>query len=304
MTPRWDAVVVGAGHNGLVCACYLARAGLKVKVLERRAVVGGAAVTEEFHPGFRNSAAAYTVSLLAPKVLRELRLAEHGLRIVERPLANFLPLGDGYLKVGGGLEATQREFAKFSARDAENRSSIGWVEIDMKAPTRVLAESTEPVLRPGEDGFFDDSGCSIGCIAEVGGRRFLYYMGWHLTVRVPWYKTGREIMDEWRAAHPGQRIAQVPESWDVAVILPEVLKGQRDLRAAVVPPVAGRGLQARYGFRRWPAVVLLRGGQYVGALEGMQDWVPFQQALADLRGKPAGRAPIALHAADSNASCH
>lgn len=101
-----------------------------------------------------------------------------------------------------------------------------------------------------------------------------------------------------------ERIAQVPESWDVAVILPEVLKGQRDLRAAVVPPVAGRGLQARYGFRRWPAVVLLRGGQYVGALEGMQDWVPFQQALADLRRKPAGRAPIALHAADSNASCH
>lgn len=74
----------------------------------------------------------------------------------------------------------------FSARDAENRSSIGWVEIDMKAPTRVLAESTEPVLRPGEDGFFDDSGCSIGCIAEVDGRRLLYYMGWHLTVRVPW----------------------------------------------------------------------------------------------------------------------
>ena len=114
-----DAIIVGAGHNGLVCACYLARAGLKVKVLERRSVVGGAAVTEEFHPGFRNSAAAYTVSLLQPKVIRELRLAEHGLRILERPLSNFLPLEDGYLKVGGGLEATQREIAKFSARDAE-----------------------------------------------------------------------------------------------------------------------------------------------------------------------------------------
>ena len=113
-----DAIIVGAGHNGLVCACYLARAGLKVRVLERRGVVGGAAVTEEFHPGFRNSAAAYTVSLLQPKVIRELRLAEHGLRILERPLANFLPLEDGYLKVGGGLEATQREIAKFSARDA------------------------------------------------------------------------------------------------------------------------------------------------------------------------------------------
>ncbi len=115
---KYDALIVGAGHNGLTCACYLAKAGLKIKVLERRAVVGGAAVTEEFHPGFRNSAAAYTVSLLQPKVIRDLRLAEHGLRIVERPLDNFLPLENGYLKVGGGLEATQRELARFSERDA------------------------------------------------------------------------------------------------------------------------------------------------------------------------------------------
>jgi phytoene dehydrogenase-like protein len=114
-----DVIVIGAGHNGLVCACYLAKAGLKVKVLERRPVVGGAAVTEEFHPGFRNSTASYTVSLLQAKVIRDLNLTEHGLRIVERPLANFLPLEGGYLKVGGGLEATQREFAKFSARDAQ-----------------------------------------------------------------------------------------------------------------------------------------------------------------------------------------
>ncbi len=118
-TPGYDAVIIGAGHNGLVCACYLARAGLKVRVLERRAVVGGAAVTEAFHPGFRNSVAAYAVSLLNPKVIRDLRLAEHGLRIVERPLANFLPLDDrSYLKIGGGLAATQAELAKFSARDA------------------------------------------------------------------------------------------------------------------------------------------------------------------------------------------
>ena len=115
-----DVVIIGAGHNGLVCACYLAKAGLRVRMLERRGVVGGAAVTEEFHPGFRNSTAAYTVSLLQAKVIRDLNLAGHGLRIVERPLSNFLPLPDGYLKVGGGLEATQREFAKFSARDAKN----------------------------------------------------------------------------------------------------------------------------------------------------------------------------------------
>ena len=117
---RFDAVVIGGGHNGLTCAAYLAAAGLSVCVAERRGVVGGAAVTEEFHPGFRNSTASYTVSLLDPKVIRDLRLAEHGLVIHERPFANFLPLPDGgYLKVGGGLAATQAEVARFSARDAQ-----------------------------------------------------------------------------------------------------------------------------------------------------------------------------------------
>src|SRR6187401_795845 len=113
-----DVVIIGAGHNGLTCAAYLAMAGLRVKVVERRKVAGGAAVTEEFHPGFRNSVAAYTVSLLNPKVIADLRLADHGLRIVERRIANFLPLDDAhYLKVGGGR--TREEVAKFSARDAE-----------------------------------------------------------------------------------------------------------------------------------------------------------------------------------------
>ena len=112
-----DVVMIGGGHNGLVCASYLASAGLKVTVLERRAVVGGAAVTEEFHPGFRNSVAAYTVSLLNPKVIRDLDLPRHGLRVVERKLSNFLPLNDGcYLKIGAGK--TEAEVAKFSGRDA------------------------------------------------------------------------------------------------------------------------------------------------------------------------------------------
>jgi len=116
---RTDAVIIGGGHNGLVCAFYLARAGKSVRVLERRHVVGGAAVTEEFHPGFRNSVASYTVSLLQPKVIRDMRLAERGLRIVERPISNFLPQDDGgYLKLGGGLERTQAEFRRFSAHDA------------------------------------------------------------------------------------------------------------------------------------------------------------------------------------------
>jgi phytoene dehydrogenase-like protein len=119
-----DAVIVGGGHNGLVCAAYLAAAGLKVTVLERRGVVGGAAITEEFHPGFRNSVAAYTVSLLNPKVIRDLDLPRHGLRLVERTLANFLPLDETqYLKIGAGK--TEHEVAKFSARDAGRLAAYG-----------------------------------------------------------------------------------------------------------------------------------------------------------------------------------
>src|SRR5580658_7678281 len=99
---RRDALIIGGGHNGLVCAAYLAAGGLKVTVLERRAVVGGAAVTEEFHPGFRNSVASYTVSLLNPKVIRDLELAAHGLKVVERRASNFLPTADGrYIMTGG-----------------------------------------------------------------------------------------------------------------------------------------------------------------------------------------------------------
>src|SRR5579871_422674 len=112
-----DAIIIGAGHNGLTAAAYLGMAGLRVRVLERRGVVGGAAVTEEFHPGFRNSVASYTVGLLAPKVIRDLGLHEHGLRIVHRRVQNFLPLPDGrHLLVSEGR--TGREIAKFSARDA------------------------------------------------------------------------------------------------------------------------------------------------------------------------------------------
>jgi phytoene dehydrogenase-like protein len=118
MPDAFDVVIIGAGHNGLTCAAYLGMAGLKVKVLERRAVVGGAAVTEEFHPGFRNSVAAYTVSLLNPKVIQDLDLATHGLRIVERRALNFLPTEDNrYLLTGEGR--TKAEIAKFSSRDAE-----------------------------------------------------------------------------------------------------------------------------------------------------------------------------------------
>src|SRR5450631_381322 len=112
-----DVVIISAGHNGLTRAAYLAMAGLRVKVVERRKVVGGAAVTEEFHPGFRNSVAAYTVSLLNPQIISDLKLHEQGLRIVERRAQNFLPAPDGsYLLSGEGR--TRQSLARLSERDA------------------------------------------------------------------------------------------------------------------------------------------------------------------------------------------
>jgi phytoene dehydrogenase-like protein len=143
-----DVVIVGGGHNGLVCAAYLAAAGLKVTVLEKRGVVGGAAVTEEFHPGFRNSVAAYTVSLLNPKVIRDLDLPRHGLRVVERKLANFLPLNDTeYLKIGAGK--TEQEVAKFSARDAARLGAYG-ERLDVIADVlRDLVLETPPNVTAG-----------------------------------------------------------------------------------------------------------------------------------------------------------
>lgn len=117
---HYDIAIIGAGHNGLVCAAYLAAAGLDVIVLERRGVVGGAAVTEEFYPGFRNSTASYTVSLLQRRVIRDLGLEHHGLRIIERPFSNFLPLPDGdHFRTGATPAETRAELARFSARDAE-----------------------------------------------------------------------------------------------------------------------------------------------------------------------------------------
>ena len=118
--PQYDVAIIGGGHNGLTCAAYLAGVGVRVVVLEKNDVVGGAAVTEEFHPGFRNSVAAYTVSLLNPKVISDLELKKHGLKILERPAANFWPIdAERGLLMPYGLADRQRAIAAFSERDAE-----------------------------------------------------------------------------------------------------------------------------------------------------------------------------------------
>ncbi|MFQ5351030.1 MAG: phytoene desaturase family protein, partial [Thermoanaerobaculia bacterium] len=122
---RWDAVVVGGGHNGLTCAAYLARAGRKVLVLERRHLLGGAAVTEEVYPGFKFSACSYVISLLRPWILRDLELPRHGLQIL--PLeSTFTPHPDGsYLLRDGDPERTRRRIARYSPHDAEIYPEFG-----------------------------------------------------------------------------------------------------------------------------------------------------------------------------------
>jgi phytoene dehydrogenase-like protein len=120
MAATYDLIVVGGGHNGLVTAAYLARAGVKVLVLERREVLGGACVTEELWPGFKVSTAAYVNSLLRPEIIRDLDLKRHGFKMLPRNPSSFTPFPDGRsLMLGPNKAMTHREVAKFSARDAD-----------------------------------------------------------------------------------------------------------------------------------------------------------------------------------------
>ena len=145
----YDAIVIGAGHNGLTCAGYLARSGLKVKVLERRPVIGGAAVTEEFHPGFRNSVYSYAVSLLHPQVIRDLELHRHGLEIIERPAGTVSLLQGDHLLLSRDPEQARREIARFSPTDAERFDDYDEHISAVAAALRELAVNTPPDLSGG-----------------------------------------------------------------------------------------------------------------------------------------------------------
>jgi phytoene dehydrogenase-like protein len=201
-----DVLLIGGGHNGLVCAAYLARAGLKVRVLERRAVLGGAAVTEEFHPGFRNSTASYTVSLLHRAVIDDLRLHAHGLRIVERPFANFLPLPDGNAFRFGG-EGTQAEVARWSRRDAERLPDYFAMLDHAVRLVRFLAVRTPPNV---SDRFVLADWLASASVArqlrdfDLRGKRDLLDL---------FTKSAGELLDHWFTSDPLKAVL----GWDAVV---------------------------------------------------------------------------------------
>jgi phytoene dehydrogenase-like protein len=191
-----DAIIIGAGHNGLTCAAYLSMVGLRVRVLERRGVIGGACVTEEFHPGFRNSTAAYSVSLLQAKIIRDLKLHDHGLRIVHRRAQNFLPLPDGrYLLAGEGR--TEREIAKFSVKDA-GRYAAYQTEISRVADVlRSLVLKAPPNLLLGK---FGNNLREFGKLAAVGKKLWQgnAFKGAFDLLR----KSAGDLLDDWFESDP------------------------------------------------------------------------------------------------------
>ncbi len=190
MAQRYDVIIVGAGHNGLVAAGYLARAGRSVLVLERRAIVGGACVTEEIHPGYRCSTTSYVCSLLRPEIIRDLRLAEHGFALL--PCATtFVPFQDGsYLLLGGGERDDAAQIARYSRRDAETYPRF-------QATLARLADFLRPTLltpppdlaAPGIDGLLQ--------LLKMGGRFRKLAPGDKALLLKVMSMSAADFLDEW-----------------------------------------------------------------------------------------------------------
>src|SRR2546421_1198266 len=157
MATKYDAIIIGGGHNGLVTACYLARAKWKVLVLERRYLVGGACVTEEnVFPGYKVSTAAYVNSLFDPQITSDLRLRDYGFEVLERNPSSFTPYPDGrYLLLGPDASLNRREISKFSEKDAKNYPRYeAMLErvADVIEPT--LTQTPPNLLKPGLSDFW------------------------------------------------------------------------------------------------------------------------------------------------------
>lgn len=189
-----DAIIIGGGHNGLTCAFYLARAGMQVSICEAREVIGGAAVTEEFAPGFRNSTASYTVSLLQPKVIADMHLIERGYRVLERPVSNYLPLDGDYLLMGGGLEASQAQAARFSTRDAERLPEYFDMLEDAAEVLRGLALKAPPDPNGGLRSLVDAAMQARG-LARLSTER-------QRQVLQLFTRSAREVLDDWLESEP------------------------------------------------------------------------------------------------------
>lgn len=295
-----DIVIIGAGHNGLTCAAYLAAAGLKVTIVEKRSVVGGAAVTEEFVPGFRNSVASYTVSLLNPQVIRDLELARHGLRIVNRPVANFLPALDDQWIITGGDGRTERETARFSQKDADALKPYHDQQEAIADLLRDLVLKTPPNLTSGN---WRDALPEMLAAARLGNRMRRLTMEERRTLLELFSVSAGGYLDDWFETAPIKAIfgfdgvvgnyASPYEPGSAYVLLHHVFGESNGVKGAWGVAIGGMGAitqaMARCCESRGvdirlddgAAQVLLEGGKAVGVVTAKGDVIRARAVAAN-----------------------